>query len=107
MLVAIDNEHELLLVEIRRPLLKTAQWSLAEQTSVPGPLRPNRTPRLCLSVLRPPPRYPVPLPRFAGEDFLESSRHSRVGSSSGSGVSCGGRSGSGTLRRFTRMRVQI
>ena len=41
--------------------------------------------------LRPP--YAVPLPRFAGEAFLDSSRHSRVGSSSGSGVSCGGRSG--------------
>ena len=34
-------------------------------------------------------------------------RHSRVGSSSGSGVSCGGRSSSGTLRRFTRMRVHV
>src|SRR5439155_26965401 len=34
-------------------------------------------------------------------------RHSRVGSSSGSGVSCGGRSASGTWRRFTRMRVQV
>src|SRR5207249_2568588 len=34
-------------------------------------------------------------------------RHSRVGSSSGSGVSCGGRNPSGTFRRFTRMRVQV
>src|SRR5579875_1324387 len=34
-------------------------------------------------------------------------RHSRVGSSSGSGVSCGGRICSGTWRRFTRMRVQV
>ncbi len=34
-------------------------------------------------------------------------RHSRVGSSSGSGVSCGGRSASGTWRRLTRMRVQV
>src|SRR5207249_8633796 len=34
-------------------------------------------------------------------------RHSRVGSSSGSGVSCGGRSASGTCRRFTRIRVQV
>ncbi len=34
-------------------------------------------------------------------------RHSRVGSSSGSGVSCGGRSSSGTWRRLTRMRVQV
>ncbi len=36
-----------------------------------------------------------------------SSRHSRVGSSSGSGVSCAGCSSSGTWRRFTRMRVQV
>src|SRR6266511_64873 len=34
-------------------------------------------------------------------------RHSRVGSSSGSGVSCGGRNLSCTLRRFTRMRVHV
>ena len=34
-------------------------------------------------------------------------RHSRVGSSSGSGVSCGGRCASGTCRRFTRMRVHV
>ena len=34
-------------------------------------------------------------------------RHSRVGSSSGSGVPCAGRRASGTLRRFTRMRVQV
>ena len=34
-------------------------------------------------------------------------RHSRVGSSSGSGVSCGGRSSSGTCRKFTRMRVHV
>ncbi len=34
-------------------------------------------------------------------------RHSRVGSSSGSGVSCGGRSSSGTWRRLTRMRVHV
>src|SRR5262245_32402469 len=34
-------------------------------------------------------------------------RHSRVGSSSGSGVSCAGRKPSGTLRRFTRMRVHV
>src|SRR5205809_2656758 len=32
---------------------------------------------------------------------------SRVGSSSGSGVSCGGRNPSGTFRRLTRMRVQV
>src|ERR1700736_662945 len=38
---------------------------------------------------------------------LRFARHSRVGSSSGSGVSCGGRSASGTWRRFTRMRVQV
>jgi hypothetical protein len=34
-------------------------------------------------------------------------RHFRVGSSSGSGVSCGGRNSSGTWRRFTRMRVHV
>jgi len=34
-------------------------------------------------------------------------RHSRVGSSSGSGVSCGGRCASGTWRRLTRMRVHV
>ena len=34
-------------------------------------------------------------------------RHSRVGSSSGSGVPCAGRRASGTLRKFTRMRVQV
>ena len=34
-------------------------------------------------------------------------RHSRVGSSSGSGGSGAGRSFSGTLRRFTRIRVQV
>ena len=41
--------------------------------------------------------------------FLDSRlmRHSRVGSSSGSGVSCGGRDSSGTWRRFTRMRVHV
>src|SRR5258708_901699 len=35
------------------------------------------------------------------------SLHSRVGSSSGSGVSCDGRNSSGTLRRFTLIRVQV
>src|SRR5215471_5148889 len=39
--------------------------------------------------------------------FFHSSRHSRVGSSSGSGVSCGGRCASGTWRRFTRIRVHV
>src|SRR5262249_52932191 len=34
-------------------------------------------------------------------------RHSRVGSSSGSGVSWDGRSASGTWRRFTRIRVHV
>src|SRR5207253_4464290 len=34
-------------------------------------------------------------------------RQARVGSSSGSGVSCGGLSFSGTLRRLTRMRVHV
>ena len=40
--------------------------------------------------------------RFAGACC-----HSRVGSSSGSGVSCTGRSASGTFRKFTRMRVHV
>ena len=34
-------------------------------------------------------------------------RHSRVGSSSGSGVSCAGLCSSGTWRRLTRMRVHV
>src|SRR5437016_328649 len=38
---------------------------------------------------------------------FQRSRHSRVGSSSGSGVSCGGRVASGTLRRLIRIRVQV
>src|SRR5580658_1103081 len=41
---------------------------------------------------------------FLGARFA---RHPRVGSSSGSGVSCGGRNASGTCRRFTRIRVQV
>src|SRR5208283_3127985 len=39
--------------------------------------------------------------------LLRHCRHSRVGSSSGSGVSCSGRSASGTWRRLTRIRVQV
>src|ERR1700722_11776543 len=44
---------------------------------------------------------------FFERALLNFSRHSRVGSSSGSGVACGGRIDSGTCRRFTRMRVHV
>src|SRR5262245_23057004 len=44
---------------------------------------------------------------FAFLFFAYHSRHSLVGSSSGSGVSCGGRNFSGTLRRFTRILVHV
>ncbi len=39
--------------------------------------------------------------------LLRASRQARVGSSSGSGVSCGGRWSSGTWRRLMRMRYQM
>ena len=44
---------------------------------------------------------------FLAPDFLSFQADTSLGGASGSGVSCGGRSLSGTWRRFTRMRVQV
>ena len=56
--------------------------------------------------------YSRPRGEAVSRAFLEprparNSRHRRVGSSSGSGVSWAGRMSSGTWRRLTRMRVQV
>ena len=52
--------------------------------------------------------FPAERPLIHFSDFFFAlRRHSRVGSSSGSGVSCDGRCSSGTWRRFTRMRVHV